>query len=285
MNTSSFKPWLGRSLAIAIVLVSGQSAIATTPTVTDSISSHLMTVETIAMEDSLELGTWQLLSYRSDAGATIEAFGERPATFQFQDGRVSGTTGCNRFFSAYTREGNTLEIAAGGSTLMACFPEALAEQETAILSGLPQVTNFAIADQQLTLSDSTGTTLFTLVPQPTASLTQTEWVLAVYNNGRGGLTTPLADTTITATFAPETGLVGSAGCNTYRASYEVDHNGLTIGPAASTRRLCAQPDGIMQQETAFLGLLQDVATYSLEGNQLELKNAEGTTLARFTTTM
>jgi heat shock protein HslJ len=165
---------------------------------------------------------------------------------------------------------------------MACIDEALAAQESAIMTGLPQVAGYSQTGDQLLLVNSAGTTLFTLTPQPTAELTGTEWTLTFYNNGRGGLTTPILDTTITATFDPEVGLAGSASCNRYRANFETDADGLTIGPAASTRRLCAGPEGIMEQESAFLSLLEDVATYSINGNQLVLKNADGTTLAQFT---
>lgn len=235
------------------------------------------------MSDSLEGITWQLVSYRADDGLTVEAFSERPATLLFEDGQVTGTTGCNRFFSDYSREGDQLTISAGGSTLMACIDEALAAQEAAMLMGLSQVAGYSQTSEQLLLVDSNGTTLFTLVPQPTAALTGTEWTLTVYNNGRGGLTTPIIDTTITAQFNTEGRLAGSAGCNRYRATFETNGDSLTLGPAASTRRLCPGPEGIMAQELAFLSVLEDVATYTIRGNQLDLNNAEGTTLARFTT--
>ncbi len=280
----TFQPWLGRSLAIALVVGSGQQAFAqnahypTVPNIPTTPSEI-----TLAMPDSLENMTWQLVSYQATDGSIVEAFGERPATFQFKDGRVTGTTGCNRFFSGYSREGDQLAISPGGSTLMACINEALAAQESAILTGLPQVASYTQTGDQLLLVDRAGTPLFTLTPQPTAALTGTEWTLTVYNNGRGGLTTPILDTTITATFDPAVGLVGSAGCNRYRANFETDDDSLTIGPAASTRRFCAVPEGIMEQETTFLNLLEDVATYTISGDQLDLKNADGTTLARFTT--
>lgn len=285
MNTT-LKRWLGRSFAIAILLGSGHSAIAQTPAAATAHPDPMMTSEvSLTMLDPLELITWQLVSYRAADGTTIEGLNEHPATLQFQSGQVSGTTGCNRFFNGYSRAGDRLTINPGGSTLMACIAADLQAQETAILTGLPQVTSYIQAGDRLQLLDSTGATLFTLTPQPTAKLTDSEWTLTVYNNGRGGLTTPLLETTITATFTPAGGLAGAAGCNRYRAPYEANGDTLTIGPAASTRRLCAEPDGIMQQESAFLALLEEVATYTLSGHQLDLKNAEGTTLARFTTNL
>jgi heat shock protein HslJ len=237
----------------------------------------------IAMLDFLERNTWQLVSYRAGDNSTVAAFSDRPATFQFESGRLTGTTGCNRFFNDYSRAGEQLSIAQGGTTRMACFPEALAVQEAAIMTGLPQVASYTQTGDQLLLLDGDGNTLLTLMPQPTATLTGTAWTLTVYNNGRGGLTTPISDTTITANFDPEQGLVGSAGCNRYRATFDTHDDSLAIGPAASTRRLCAGPEGIMAQESAFLALLEEVAVYTIRGNQLDLKNADDITLARFTT--
>jgi len=277
-----FQLWLGRSLAIALLVGSGQQAFAQAPvsplvSSANAISSDL----TVAMPDSLENITWQLVSYQASDGSTVEAFSDREATFRFADGQMTGTTGCNRFFSSYSRERDQLTINPGGSTLMACINETLATQEMAILEGLPQVTSYAQSGEQLVLLNHEGTTLFTLMPQPTAELTGTEWTLAVYNNGRGGLTTPILDTTITAQFDAAGFLAGSAGCNRYRASFEIDGDTMSIGPAASTRRLCSQPEGVIEQEVAFLALLEDVATYTIASNQLDFKNTEGTVLAQF----
>lgn len=279
----TLRQWLGRSFAIAILIGSGQQAFAHSPHFAPVPETDSTALESpLAMLDSFERITWQLVDYRTTDGSTVAALNEHPATFRFEDGRVTGTTGCNSFFSDYTIEGNQLTINPGGSTLMACLDEAVTAQEAAVLTGLPQVSRYTQTGDQLLLLDSAGTTLFTLTPQPTAALTGTEWALTLYNNGRGGLTTPIIDTAITARFDTEGSLAGSAGCNRYRAMFETSSNSLTIGPAASTRRLCARPEGVMEQESAFLGLLEDVTTYSISGNQLYLKNAEGMTLAQFT---
>ena len=50
-------------------------------------------------------------------------------------------------------------------------------------------------------------------------------------------------------------LSGSASCNNYMATYTVDGDGITIGPAASTRMMCADPEGVMEQEMAYLASL------------------------------
>jgi heat shock protein HslJ len=280
------KSWWGRSIALTLLVGSGVSAIAL-PGVAQSPQElpNLSLEVSMAMPHPLEQSVWQLVSYRDAAGELVTAWADGPATMEFREGQVAGTTGCNRFFSSYTLTGTDLAIAPGGSTLMACFPEALAQQETALLAGLGAVASYDLTGDDLRLLDNAGDVVLTLAPQSAAALFNTDWTLTAYNNGRGGLVTPLLDTTITATFDEAGQLSGSAGCNNYRAAFEHLDDTLQIGAAASTRRLCAVPDGTMQQEQDFLALLTEVAAYEIAGNQLTLLNAAGTTLAQFSTTM
>jgi len=274
--------WFGRSLALTVLVGSSLGAIALPSAAQSPTRLSFPGPEIpIAMQPDLEQTTWQLVSYRNANGEAVNAWNERPATFQFEAGRVTGTTGCNRFFSSYTLTGDRLTLAPGGSTLMACFPEALAQQEAAILTGMAAVESYDLAAGELRLLDREGSVVLSLAPQVAAALTHTEWTLTVYNNGQGGLVTPLLDTTITATFDDEGRLFGSAGCNTYRADFENTDGTLSLGAAASTRRFCAAPDGVMQQEQAFLAVLAEVASYTISGNQLTLQSADGTTLAQF----
>ena len=62
-------------------------------------------------------------------------------------------------------------------------------------------------------------------------------------------------TEITAVFAEDGTLSGSAGCNNYTSSYESDDVQIKIGPAASTRMFCAEPEGSMDQESQYLAAL------------------------------
>ncbi len=273
--------WLGGSLSLALALIHFSGAIAAAPTVRSSLIPTLES-EIVMAFPPLENTPWQLVSYLKSSGETVAAFSDRPAVFEFQEGRLSGTTGCNRFFSNYTQSGNSLSISPGGSTLMACFPEALAQQEQALLSLLPTVTRYAFDADHLVLLDSRDRVVISLAPQPQADLVGTTWVLEVYNNGRGGLASAYTGTTLTVQFRDDNTLGGSAGCNTYRASYELGEGTLVVGPAASTRKLCQEPEGIMTQEMAFLNLLPTVSTYAIKGNQLEWRNNEGQVLARFT---
>lgn len=54
------------------------------------------------------------------------------------DGRVSGSSSCNRFFANYVLHDNRLEIKQAATTMMAC-PEALMRQERHFLNALENV--------------------------------------------------------------------------------------------------------------------------------------------------
>jgi uncharacterized lipoprotein YbaY len=81
-------------------------------------------------------------------------------------------------------------------------------------------------------------------------------------------------TQITADFM-DGQVAGSAGCNNYFASYESTDTTLTIGPAGSTMMFCAEPEGVMDQETQYLGALESVATYKIEDGLLKIYNEAG----------
>jgi heat shock protein HslJ len=95
-------------------------------------------------------------------------------------------------------------------------------------------------------------------------------------------TTLLAGTEITASFDESGALSGSAGCNTYSASYSTDAGGINISQPASTRIECSEPEGIMAQEAAYLAALPTAARYEVAGRSLELLSAEGTAVVSYT---
>jgi polar amino acid transport system substrate-binding protein len=90
-----------------------------------------------------------------------------------------------------------------------------------------------------------------------------------------------AGTTLTAAFGQDGSLNGSAGCNSYSAGYLVDGSQLSIGPASATGMLCAEPVGIMEQESAFLAALESAGSYSIEGGELYLLDGSGRAVIEF----
>lgn len=110
--------------------------------------------------------------------------------------------------------------------------------------------------------------------QAASDLEGSRWILASYLNASGKTVSALSDRAPSAEF--ESGRVsGSAGCNTYAASYTAGDGKLTIGPAVTTLMACAPT--IMHQEAAYLKALESAATFRIEGDRLTLRTAKGAT--------
>ena len=227
---------------------------------------------------TLEGVTWQLAQY-TDANGVMTVPGAE-ATISFQDGQVSGSTGCNRFFAGYTVEGNQLTVEQAGSTMMAC-PEPAMTQERDFLNNIVLAASYEIVENQLQISDAAGTIILTFDLQAAASLTGVLWRATNYNNGQQAVVGLLDGSEILAVFGEDGNLSGSAGCNNYFAAYTTDGNQISIGPAGSTQMMCDQPAGVMEQESAYLLALETAATYSIQGDTLEMRTAEDAMVALY----
>jgi heat shock protein HslJ len=110
-------------------------------------------------------------------------------------------------------------------------------------------------------------------------LTGTSWML-VSLKGQ-----PLIeDTEITLVFR-ETYLEGTMGCNGYgggpdSGAYTATERGkFSLGEFfAVTVQLCAEPEGIMEQEDAYIKALRSVSAYEVSNDRLMLNNADGETI-------
>lgn len=88
---------------------------------------------------------------------------------------------------------------------------------------------------------------------------------------------PIAATRITAEFN-NGALSGNGGCNAYSGSYTAADGTITVGPLAVTMMMCIEPEGVAEQEAAYLAAVQAAAYYTLDGSQLTLSDAEGAPL-------
>ncbi len=113
------------------------------------------------------------------------------------------------------------------------------------------------------------------------TLDGTSWELKSYLDGNGEMANKKIDTVVTAYFQG-TKISGSAGCNNYNSTYARDGDKLTFSPAASTRKVCADPAGIMEQEEAVLTRLTEVQSYKMTKDTLEMRNAKGDAILLFT---
>jgi uncharacterized lipoprotein YbaY len=86
--------------------------------------------------------------------------------------------------------------------------------------------------------------------------------------------TVIPGTQVTAEFN-EGQVTGVSGCNNYNAPYQMSGENLTVGPAATTRMACVEPQGVMEQEAQYLSLLGSAATYRIESRQMSILDATG----------
>jgi heat shock protein HslJ len=155
---------------------------------------------------------------------------------------------------------------------MAC-PGAVGEQARAFIEALTVAGSYRLADGQLQLIAAGGTPLATFVAQST-ELAATSWRVQAINNGRGAVAGALDGVEVTVQFGDDGRASGSAGCNRWHASYTARGSSLKFGPAATTRRVCAE-QGVMEQEQHFLDALATVSEARAEGERLELRTAQG----------
>lgn len=188
------------------------------------------------------------------------------------DGTVSGSDGCNQLNTTYTQDGSSLTFGqAGASTMMAC-PEPVMAQADAFNAALGATNSFMMTETDLVLQNGEEV-LATFVTNAT-DLVDTAWEVVNYNNGREAVVGLIEGTEISAYFGTEGDLTGNAGCNQYFTSFTAGNGAIEIGMPGSTMRFCEEPAGIMEQESEYLAALQTAATYSVEGNMLQLRTAE-----------
>jgi heat shock protein HslJ len=208
-----------------------------------------------------------------ESGAGLESGGPAP-TATFANGTITGTTGCNRYRGTYTIEGGRLTIETGATTLKACPPPA-DEVEQAYLAALGRVSGWRVEGDELVLLADGAPVLRFRAASPVGT-----WTVTSLNTG-DAVTSPIPGTELTADFAEDGSLSGSAGCNRYTAQYVATGDVLEISPPASTQKFCAEPEGVSEQETAYLTVLPEAARFQLGEHGLELLRDDGTIVATY----
>lgn len=233
-------------------------------------------------ETSLAGTSWMLTDYNDGQGGVVAVLDDAQITAVFgEDGTLSGNAGCNNYSGTYTVSGSSLTInPAIASTMMAC-DEAIMQRETAYLAALPAATTFQIEGDVLKLLDANGALMAAFTAVMPATLTGTTWQLTGYNNGQDAVVSLVAGSAVTAVFGDDGSLSGNGGCNNYSTSFTVDGSNIAINSnIASTMMACAED--VMQQETAYLAALPNATTFAVQGDSLELRDANGALIASFT---
>ena len=251
----------------------------------DSSSLKYTLIEVVSATEvgpTLEGTPWQMVALADEDGVPLDVLPDVEVTALFEDGRVSGTDGCNNYAGSYTVDGTSLTVGPElMGTMMAC-PGPIMDQAAAYTAALTSAASYAIVNNQLRILNESGRTVVTYEERISTSLTGTTWNAIGYNNGKQAVVSIAIDTEITAVFGEDGTLSGSAGCNNYTAGYEADDENIKIGPAAVTMMMCPEPEGVMEQEALYLAALEMANVYSIDGDRLQLRTSEGSLVADYT---
>ena len=101
-----------------------------------------------------------------------------------------------------------------------------------------------------------------------------------YNNGKGALQGLAASSAITAKFGSDGSLAGNASINQYSTTYTTSGETMSIAAEIVSTQM-AGPEELMQQEAAYLAALPQTATFTIEGDELWLRDSSGAALAHY----
>lgn len=238
-------------------------------------SGDTLVTFTVMPPTPLEVTPWELVTYNDGNQAMVSVLAGTRITALFEAGNISGSAGCNNYSGSYEVDGNAISIGPLAGTLAFCNePEGVMEQESSYLAALESTATYQIVVNRLELISESGELMATFRVAESTGIEGITWNIIGYNNGRGGVVSVVLDTEINALFEDGT-VSGSAGCNSYTASYEIVGSSITIGPVATTRKICNEPEGVMEQENEFLAALQSAVEYTIDGNRLDMFNADG----------
>lgn len=226
----------------------------------------------------LEAAGWQATEIAGQAALSGSEAAD--VTAVFAAGTLSGSGGVNRYTTEYeTLPDGAITISTPAATLMAGPPAAM-EQEQAYFAALEQVAAFSVTSDSLTLTDEQGEVLVRYEARQPTALQGTTWEALAYNNGKQALVSLEASSSITAVFGDDGSLTGDASVNRYTTGYTTSGETMSIDAAIATTKM-AGPDELMRQEAAYLAALPQTATWSIEDDDLWLRDADGAALAHY----
>lgn len=203
-------------------------------------------------------GEWVLVSgvplvdgYPISLSASVNEFGGRAA--------------CNQYGGSAVIDGDTISIGEMFMTEMGCEP-AVMDAESAYLTALGAITNWAIVDGQLRLEGSGETLVFDRAPEvPTEALVGTTWILDTLVQDDMAFTTVGEPATL---LLHEDGTVtGSTGCRDLSGTW-IESDAQIFFPEFAADGEC--PDDIWEQDNLVVTVLGDGFTASIDGDLLSL---------------
>ena len=136
---------------------SPRSVLAVLTLLTLTVSTQSQTRRDLSTDQRVLTGTeWRLLSF-GPAGAEASLVAGTTVTLKFgEDGRASGSTGCNSYGGTYQVRGDNISFGRLISTRRACLDQNANQQEQRFLSALEAANRFRLSSNRLTIFSDRG---------------------------------------------------------------------------------------------------------------------------------
>lgn len=229
-------------------------------------------------------GYWTLKTLNGEDSKAAFAGNTPSIQFNFDDNTLSGNGGCNTYAGGFTlTEQNSFSAPNLITTTMACMEPNKESDFFAALS-TPELSISMSKDSVLTFTSGKDVVLEFVkgeAPQQTmdesivtAETLAGNWELVAIDGG--DVAALFADGVPTIVFSEDSKVSGNAGCNTYRASYNLEKNTITFGPLMSTKMACPSLKG----EDLFTSLLANPVQVVVDGEKLTFFN-DGNVILEF----
>jgi heat shock protein HslJ len=268
-------------LAISLaVLVAGcvqpqtpTTSLTTPPTTLPTPAVPATLAATPVPGNPLQNGTWTLMGIQGESGSIPVLNGTTITAVFGTDGKITGSSGCNEYFSSYQVSGNTMTVGPVGQTKMSCgSPPGVMIQESTYIAMLQNAVTFQVNDTMLVI-DTGGNTSLLFEHVVPFSIVGSYSLTDIGSNSSVSALVP--GSKITAIFAADGNLTGNGGCNGYFGGYTTSGNSLTIGPIGSTLMYCQDTSA---QESFYLSILGNASTYEKTIDQMKITDTNGNML-------
>lgn len=215
------------------------------------------------IENKLVSGNYKVISLR---GESVQKEGLN-LHIDADANRISGNAGCNTFGSEYNTEDNQIVLGLSRVTRMYC--EDKMDLERSFLQGLGEIDVFDFDGSTLEFRSADGKSIIVAKKVENNLIGGDYEVINLEGKSLEGQNVTLH------VEAEVNRLSGNAGCNGFGTEYTIDGNNIELGHALITKMYC---EGKMDLERAFMKSLGKVQSFSYNGEVLELKSADGTSL-------
>ena len=119
--------------------------------------AHAQTSRDLSTDQRVLSGTeWRLVSFGA-AGSEVSVIAGTTVTLKFgEDGRASGSSGCNSYGGVYQVRGDNISFGRLISTKRACLDQNANQQESRFLSALEAASRFRLSSNRLTILSDRG---------------------------------------------------------------------------------------------------------------------------------